>query len=112
MVDGPIAPDKRRALAEQRTTDIRRRRAEVAADQATLRQRRGELETILVAAPAADWREVAEKARYLIGVLAQTSAGREPRRRKIIESVLEDFRRLAEQAGEAPAENGAFLPSD
>jgi hypothetical protein len=112
MVDQPIALDEHRGLAEQRATDIRRRLAEVAADQAALRQRRGELEKILVAAPAADWREVAEKARYLIGILAQTSAGREPRRRKIIENVLEDFRRLDEQAGEAPAENGAIFPSD
>ena len=56
MVDQPIALDEHRGLAEQRATDIRRRLAEVQADQASLRQRRGELEKLLVAAPAANWR--------------------------------------------------------
>lgn len=112
MVDQPIALDQHRGLAEQRATDIRRRLAEVAAEQAALRQRCGELEKLLVAAPAADWREAAEKARYLIAILAQTSAGREPRRQKIIESVLEDFRRLVDQAEATPGENGAMLRSD
>jgi phage terminase Nu1 subunit (DNA packaging protein) len=112
MVDQPIALDEHRGLAEQRATDIRRRLAEVAADQAALRQRRGELERLLVAAPAANWREAAEKARYLIAILAQTSAGREPRRQKIIDSLLEDFRRLADESGEAPAENGVMFQTD
>jgi phage terminase Nu1 subunit (DNA packaging protein) len=112
MVDRPIALDEHRGLAEQRATDIRRRLADVQADQAALWQRRGELEKLLVAAPAANWREVAEKARYLIAVLAQTSAGREPRRRKIIDSVIEDFDRLAAEAGEAPAANGAMFSAD
>jgi hypothetical protein len=112
MVDQPIALDERRGLAEQRATDIRRRFAEVQADQVTLRQRREELEKLLVVAPAANWREVAEKARYLIAILAQTSAGREPRRSKIIDSVLEDFDRLAAEAGEAPAENDAMFRTD
>ena len=112
MVDRPIALDEHRGLAEQRATDIRRRLAEVAADQATLRQRRGELETFLVAAPATSWREAAEKARYLITILAQTSAGREPRRQKIIESVLEDFWRLAGEPDAAPAGNRPPFQSD
>lgn len=112
MVDQPIALDAHRGLAEQRATDIRRRLAEVAADQAALRQRRGELEKFLVAAPAASWREAAEKARYLITILAETSAGREPCRQKIIEGVLEDFRRLAEGSGEATVQDGAALRSD
>ena len=54
MVDKPIALDEHRGLAEQRATGIRRRLAEVAADQAALTQRRGELEKLLVAAPAAN----------------------------------------------------------
>jgi hypothetical protein len=112
MVDKPIALDEHRGLAEQRATDIRRRLAEVTADQEALRQRRGELEKLLVAAPAANWREAAEKARYLITILAQTSAGREPRRQKIIESVLQDFKRLTAETGEVAVENGAMLQSD
>jgi hypothetical protein len=77
MVDRPIALDEQRGLAEQRATEIRRRLAEVAADHAALQQRRGEIEKLLVAAPAASWREVAEKARYLITILAETFAGRD-----------------------------------
>jgi len=102
MADTPIALDQHRGLAAQRATDIRRRLAEVDADRAALRQRRSELEKFLVAAPATSWREAAEKARYLLTILAETSAGREPRRQKIIEGVLEDFRRLAESTADAP----------
>jgi hypothetical protein len=112
MVDRPIALDEHRGLAEQRATEIRRRLAEVTADHAALQRRRGEIEKLLVAAPAATWREAAEKARYLITILAETSAGREPRRQRIIESVLEDFRRLAESSGEAVVQDGAMLRSD
>jgi hypothetical protein len=112
MVDRPIALDEHRGLAEQRATDIRRRLAEVTADYAALQRRRGEIEKLLVAAPAATWREAAEKARYLITILAETSAGREPRRQRIIESVLEDFRRLAESSGETVVQDGAMLRSD
>lgn len=103
MADTPIALDAHRGLAAQRATDIRRRLAEVDADRATLRQRRTDLEKLLVAAPAASWPEAAEKARYLISLLAETTAGRDPRRQKIIEGVLGDFRRLAEDAGNTPA---------
>jgi len=107
MVDRPITLDAHRGLAAQRATDIRRRLAEVANDQAALRQRRGELEKFLVAAPASSWCEAAEKARYLIGILAETSAGRDPRRQKIIAGVLEDFRRLAEASEEETAPAGS-----
>lgn len=103
MADAPIALDDHRGLAAQRATDIRRRLAEVDADRAALRQRRSELETFLVAAPATSWREAADKARYLLTVLSETAAGREPRRQKIIASVLEDFRRLGDSSTDAPA---------
>jgi len=44
MTDDPVALDQRRGMAAQRATDIRRRRGEVAADQAALRHRQKELE--------------------------------------------------------------------
>ena len=91
----PIVLDEHRGMAAQRATEIRRRLAEVEADQATLRERRTELEKFLLAAPASTWFEAADKARYLIGLLAATSVGRDPRRQKLIAGVLDDFSRLS-----------------
>ena len=100
MTHNPILLDEHRGMAAQQATEIRRRLAEVEADQATLRDRRTELEKFLLAAPASTWPEAAAKARYLIGLLAQTSIARDPRRQKLIAGVLEDFVRLSgEPAG-------------
>ena len=84
-------------------TEIRRRLSEVEADQAALRGRRTELEKFLIAAPAPTWREAAEKARYLIGLFATTSMGRDPRRQKLIAGVLDDFSRLSGEPAATPA---------
>ncbi len=100
MTDEPIALDEHRGMAAQRATEIRRRLASVEVDQAALRERRGELEKFILAAPATAWCEAAEKARYLITLLAGTSVGRDPRRQKLIDAVLDDFARLS---GEPPA---------
>ena len=54
-----------------------------------------EPERHFLAGPSATWEEAAEKARYLIGLLADTPEGRDPRRRKVIASVLDDFTRLS-----------------
>jgi hypothetical protein len=83
-------------MMAQRATDIRRRLAHVEIDRATLRERRGELEKFLLAAPGTSWGEAAAKARHLITLLAGTRAGRDPRRQKLIEAVLNDFRRLSD----------------
>ena len=91
----PIVLDEHRGMAAQQATEIRRRLAEVEADQEALRERRTELEKFLLAAPASTWPEAAEKARYLIGLLATTSLARDPRRQKLIAGVLDDFGRLA-----------------
>ncbi len=100
MRDDTIVLDEHRGMAAQQATEIRRRLAEVVANQATLRRRRAELEKFLLAAPAATWEEAAEKARYLIGLLATTSLGQDPRRQKLIAGVLDDFRRLSEEPTE------------
>jgi len=55
---------------------------------------RGELEDLLAAAPAATWPEAVEKARYLLGLFAQSSAAADPRRRKLIDRVMADFDHL------------------
>ena len=109
MKHDPIVLDEHRGIAAQQATEIRRRLAEVEADQTALRERRTELEKFLLAAPASTWLEAAEKARYLIGLLATTSIGRDPRRQKLIAGVLEDFRRLT---GEPTAESVSGSASD
>jgi len=52
------------------------------------------LEIHLLAAPAANWHEAADKARYLLNLFAITQAAQDPRRQKIIAAVLADFDRL------------------
>jgi len=97
MTDDPIALDQRHGMAAQRATDMRRRHGEVAADQATMRHRRDELEQFLLAAPATSWPEAAEKARYLITLFAETAAAQDRRRQELIASVLDDLDRLSHQ---------------
>ncbi len=91
----PVALDGRRGMAAQRATEVRRLRSEVEAQRAALRRRQAELEEHFLAGPAATWEEAAEKARYLIMLLADMPEGRDPRRREIIAGVLDDFTRLS-----------------
>src|SRR5258706_7915211 len=70
--------------------------AEVDANEKALRLRQDELESHLIAAPAATWEEAAEKARYLLKLFAATLAAEDPRRQKLIAAVLADFERPAE----------------
>jgi hypothetical protein len=105
--DDPVVLDKRRGMAAQKATEIRRRLSEVEAEEAALRQRQAELERFLLAAPSATWEDAAEKARYLLTLYAATSEGQDPRRRKIIRAVLDDFTRLS---GDTPASAGDAAP--
>ena len=106
MTDQPITLDDRRGMAAQKTTEIRRLLAEVEANEQSLRARQEELEMQLVAAPAATWFEVAEKARYLLGLFAATPVAQDPRRKMLIENVLEDFTRLSGASSAEPAKDG------
>ena len=102
MKHDPIVLDEHRGMVAQQATEIRRRLAEVEADQAALRERRTELEKFLLAAPASTWLEAAEKARYLIGLFATTSIAQDPRRKKLMAGVLEDFSRLSAEPAAEP----------
>ena len=95
MTDKTIDLDQHRGMAAQKATGLRRLLAEVEANERTLRLRQAELETHLVAAPAASWQEAAEKARYLLNLFANTLTAQDPRRQKLIAAVLDDFERLA-----------------
>ena len=97
MTDDPIPLDEHRGMAAQKATEIRRRLAEVEADQAALRHRQEELEQCLVAAPALTWHDAVEKARYLITLFAATPTAQDPRRQKLIASLLDDFNRLSHE---------------
>ena len=98
MTDKTIDLDRHRGMAAQKATDIRRLLAEVAANEKALRSRQDELETQLIAAPAANWHDAAEKARYLLTLFAASPGGQDPRRQKLIEAVLDDFKRLSGEA--------------
>ena len=102
MVDNPTSLDEHRGMAAQVATELRRMKAEVEADQAALRQRREELEGLLLAAPAADWPEAVEKARYLLSLFAETPAAADPRREKLMNDLLSDFERLLSDLPRSP----------
>ena len=63
MTDKTIDLDLHRGMAAQKATELRRLLADVETDQNALRVRQEELETHLLASPAASWHEAAEKAR-------------------------------------------------
>ena len=94
MTDKTVDLDKRRGMAAQKATDLRRLLSEVEANEKVLRQRQDDLESHLLAAPAANWPEAAEKARYLLGLYAATLTAQDTRRQKLVAAVLEDFDRL------------------
>jgi hypothetical protein len=97
MTGKPVDLDHRRGMAAQKATDLRRLLAEVAANEQALRAAQDELEAQLIAAPASTWEEAAEKVRYLLSAYAATPSGQDPRRKALINAVLDDFRRLSRE---------------
>jgi hypothetical protein len=97
MTEKTIDLDQHRGMAAQKATDLRRLLTEVEANQDALRLRQEELEAHLIAAPAANWHEASEKARYLLNLFAGTIVAEDPRRQKLIAAVLADFRRLSDE---------------
>ena len=94
MIDKTVDLDRHRGIAAQKATELRRLLADVEANEKALRVRQGELESHMLAAPAANWHEAAEKARYLINLFAATPAGQDPRRQQLVAAVLADFEHL------------------
>src|SRR5262249_3163809 len=95
MTDKTIDLDQHRGMAAQKATELRRLVADVEANEQALRLRQDELESQLLAAPAANWHEAAEKARYLRNLFAGTLGAQDPRRQKLIAAVIADFKRLS-----------------
>ena len=97
MTDKTIDLDRHRGMAAQKATELRRLLADVEADERALRLRQDELESHLLASPATNWYEAAEKARYLLNLFAATPSAKDPRRQQLIAAVLADFMRLSDQ---------------
>jgi hypothetical protein len=97
MTEKTVDLDRHRGMAAQKATKLRRLLADVEADGEALRVRQEELESHLLAAPAKNWYEAAEKARYLLNLFAATLAAQDPRRQKLIAAVLADFKRLSNE---------------
>jgi hypothetical protein len=95
MTDKTIDLDQHRGMAAQKATELRRLLADVEANEETLRLRQAELESHLLAAPAANWHEAAEKAGYLLKLFGATLTAQDPRRQTLIAAVLADFARLS-----------------
>jgi hypothetical protein len=94
MSDNPIDLDKHRGMTAQKETDLRRRRLEVSENEARLRHHQRELEAHMISAPAENWLEAAEKARYVIGQFAGSICAQDPRTQTLIAAVLADLDRL------------------
>ena len=97
MSDEPLDLDRHRGMAAQRATDIRRILAEVENKARSLRDLQGILESQLLAAPAASWPEAAAKARYVLNLYAADLAPADSHHRDLVEAVLADFARLANE---------------
>lgn len=95
MTETTIDLDEHRGMAAQKATDLRRMLTEVEANETVLRQRQEELESQMLAAPAANWQDAAGKARYLLNLFAASLAAQDPRRQQLVAAVLADFKRLS-----------------
>jgi hypothetical protein len=101
MTEKTIDLDQHRGMAAQKSTELRRLLADVEENEKALRLRQDELESHLLAAPATNWHEAADKARYLLNLFAATLAAQDPRRQKLIAAVIADFKRLAADVSKA-----------
>jgi hypothetical protein len=97
MADEPLDLDRRRGMAAQKATDIRRALAEVETHARDLRERQTALEAGLLVTPAASWPEAAAKARYVLNLYAAGLPPEDTRHRDLVAAILEDFVRLTEQ---------------
>jgi hypothetical protein len=95
MSDTPVELDRRRGMAAQKATDIRRVLADAEANAASLRLRQHELEVALLESPAESWPEAAAKARYVLNLYAASLDKQDSQHRDLVAAVLEDFVRLS-----------------
>ncbi len=103
MTDDPVELDEHRGMAAQQQTEARRSHLDrYQAEQEAARLSQEELESLLVAARAETWPEVATAALYLIQLFAGTSEAQNERRKELITRTLDDLDRLSRRANAAP----------
>jgi hypothetical protein len=73
------------------------------------RARQKELEDLLLAAPATGWVEAVAKARYLLVLFAQSPAGEDLRRARLIADLFADFERLLAEQRRPPVADDVWL---
>ena len=95
MNEPPIELDKRRGMAAQKATDIRRILADVEANAKLLRDKQGAVEIQILAAPAASWLEAVAKTRYVLNLYAAGLAPTDTHHRDLVAAVLADLTRLS-----------------
>jgi hypothetical protein len=95
MTNKPVDLDKHRGMAAQRATDLRRALAEVESNVRELREREADLESRMMAAPAASWPEAAVKARHLLNLYAASLPTEDTRHRALVAALFDDFARLS-----------------
>ena len=103
MTDKTIDLDLHRGMLAQHATELRRLVSEVEANQVALRRAQEGVEHQLLARPAETWPQAAEKARYLLGLYAASTARGDARIARLIVCVLEDFDRLSRLSDPLPA---------
>jgi hypothetical protein len=96
--EGPLDLDKRRGMAAQKATDIRRILADVENNARRLRERQGVLESQLLSVQADSWPEAATKARYVLNLYAAGLAPGDAHHRDLVAAVFADFGRLADES--------------
>jgi hypothetical protein len=95
MTDIPIELDKRRGMAAQKATDIRRVLADVENNAKLLRDTQAALEIQILAAPANSWSEAVVKARYVLNLYSASLAPTDTHHRDLVAAVIADFTRLS-----------------
>jgi hypothetical protein len=95
MSDNPLDLDKRRGMAAQKATDLRRVLADAENNARELRDRQKVLESQLLSVPAASWPEAAAKARYVLNLYAAGLAPADTHHRDLVAAVFADFAQLS-----------------
>jgi hypothetical protein len=90
-MDDPVALDTRRGVGARKDVEDRRKRERVANDLEIVRARQATLEHYLHGEPPNSWREVAEKARYLIELLTEAREALDPQRQQLVAEVLAEL---------------------
>lgn len=98
MSDIPVDLDKRRGMAAQKATELRRALAEVESNLKEVREQEAELETRLMSVPAASWQEAAAKAGYVLNLYAASLPPDDTRHRALVAALFDDFARLSTES--------------